>query len=62
MSNQNGQQDRSRQEPKVTRYVHPICTTPPCAGDMSWIRGTLACHSQMLTEILERLRGQEGGS
>ena len=46
-------------EPEVTRYIHPVRPAPPCAGDMSWIRGTLACHTQMLTEILERLRGQE---
>mgnify|MGYP001028455883 CR=1 FL=1 len=48
-------------EPEVTRYIHPVRTMPPCAGDMSWIRGTLACHTQMLEEILERLRNKEEG-
>lgn len=67
MANQKDQRRRRRgaseagliREPEITRYVHPVYTAPPCAGDMSWIRGTLACHTQMLTEILERLRNQE---
>ena len=47
-------------EPDVTRYSHPIRTVAPCAGDICWIRGTLACHTQMLTEILELLQSQSG--
>ena len=61
MPNQNDRRGRRSgpREPEVTRHVHPIRTMPPCAGEMSWMRGTLACHSQMLAEILELLRRQD---
>ena len=68
MRNQNNRRNRrpppppyssSFREPEITRYSHPIQTSMPCAEDMSWIRGTLACHSQLLSEILELLRSPE---
>ena len=47
--------DTTFREPEITRYSHPIHTALPCAEDLAWMRGTLACHSRMLSEILERL-------